>query len=605
MAFSPNAETVYADGPFTAPRQPSKAEIRALLKQYEAVIDAFTSNGGLIYTSKAQMDADLLHGAKSSAWVIGDATVANNGIYQKQGASGAGSWTRVGNLPYSFIIATDAGAGTANAIQATTSIPVNTSALVWMNIFEANTASVTVSFNGGSALTIKTNSGNNVAAGGLVAGMIVLGIVSGSTFRLLSDQVSAAIVAAAEAAQVAAQAAQAAAEAAAASAVALVGLAATAVQPNGSSGITRTSTAAGEAIDPGLFGGKFLSGKGASKFRIETAGPTDSSDGPRFVHSIEHVFPGGTDNTPVGDDDGPDDVRGGAWFYSSIANWKTTTNYGEANLIYGLGQGGIHSDLGGLLLGLYKVFDDTSSEPNGSVTPIELTGNRCAPTTGAVTGTIRSIVGLQNPTNSYYEGGIGFATYSEMGNNIGFAAFNRPENSPPTDFNWAYTAWLAQTPGTMYYGVRWDGDATLRLGLDADHALFRYSTADHALYLKDEGGTTNNYVFAKDGIFRARAGVTVADNQAPIKRVLTNTASLNVASTAAFTSSATLTMTVTGALVGDTVIVNVVSGTLAGAQFNYLAEVTATNTVTIYPFNMSGSTADPSAQTFRATVFGF
>lgn len=135
----------------------------------------------------------------------------------KNGASGAGSWTRVSDLPFSFIIASDAGAGTPNAIQAATSIPVSSSALVWLNIFEANTASpVTVSFNGGSVLTIKTNSGNDVAAGGLVAGMIVMGIVSGSTFRLVSDQASAAIVAAAEAAQAAAEAAQAAAEAAAA-----------------------------------------------------------------------------------------------------------------------------------------------------------------------------------------------------------------------------------------------------------------------------------------------------------------------------------------------------------------------------------------------------
>lgn len=201
MAFSPNAETVYADGPFGSPLQPSKPEIRALLTQYESVMDAFWANGGLIYTSKSSLDSDLDHDAKTSAWVIGDATVANNGIYQKQGASGGGSWTRVADLPFSFIIASDTGAGTPNAIQASTSIPVSSSALVWMNIFEANTASpATVSFNGGTPLTIKTNSGNNVATGGLTAGMIVMGIVSGASFRLVSDQASAAIVAAAEAA---------------------------------------------------------------------------------------------------------------------------------------------------------------------------------------------------------------------------------------------------------------------------------------------------------------------------------------------------------------------------------------------------------------------
>ena len=183
----------------------------------EGIITAFTSNGGLVYSSKAAMDADLAHAANSMAWVIGDPVSANNRVYGKVGASGSGSWARRADLPFSFIIASDAGVGTANAIQATTSIPVSASALVWMNIFEVNTASpVTVSFNGASALTIKTNTGNDVAAGGLTAGMIVLGIVSGTKFRLLNDQVSTAIVAAAEAAQVAAEAAQSAAEAAAA-----------------------------------------------------------------------------------------------------------------------------------------------------------------------------------------------------------------------------------------------------------------------------------------------------------------------------------------------------------------------------------------------------
>jgi hypothetical protein len=187
--------------PASGSHKVKKSDVRQLLGEYESTINAFLSNGGLIYSNKAAMDADLAHGANSSAWVIGDATVANNGIYRKIGASGVGSWTRVADLPFSFIIASDAGAGTPNAIQATTAIPVSGSALVWMNIFETNTASpVTVSFNGGSALTIKTNSGNDVAAGGLTAGMVVMGIVSGGTFRLVSDQASAAIVAAAEAA---------------------------------------------------------------------------------------------------------------------------------------------------------------------------------------------------------------------------------------------------------------------------------------------------------------------------------------------------------------------------------------------------------------------
>jgi hypothetical protein len=214
------ADIIWADGPSTSPQQPQKPKIRAWGKWLEGLISAFTSNGGLIYSSLALLNADLTRAANSMAWVYGDPIVANNGVYGKVGGVGTGSWTRRSDLPFSFIIANDAGAGTPNAIQATTSIPVSASALVWMNVAKANTASVTVSFNGGSALTVKTNTGGNIASGGLVVGMIVLGIVSGSTFRLLSDQVSAAVVAEAEAAQAAAEAAQAAAEAAAVTAVA-------------------------------------------------------------------------------------------------------------------------------------------------------------------------------------------------------------------------------------------------------------------------------------------------------------------------------------------------------------------------------------------------
>jgi hypothetical protein len=196
------ATTIWADGPSSDPYEPDKAQIREWGTWVEGIITAFTSGAGnILKTTRAALFADLAHAADTTAWVLGDPTVGYNGIYVKSGASGAGSWTRVSDLPFSFIIANDAGAGTPNAIQATTAIPVSGSALIWMNVADTNTGTpVTVSFNGGSALTIKTNSGNDVVAGGLTAGMIVMGIVSGSTFWLVSDQASTAILAAAEAA---------------------------------------------------------------------------------------------------------------------------------------------------------------------------------------------------------------------------------------------------------------------------------------------------------------------------------------------------------------------------------------------------------------------
>lgn len=203
------AANIWADGPYTDPYTPLKSDIRAWGTWIEGIINAFTSNGGLLFTSRTALYADLAHAAPAMAWVLGDATTAYNGIYVKAGASGSGSWTRAGDLPFSFVVASDIGAGTPNAIQATSPIPVSGSGLVVTNVSEANDGSpVTITFNGGPVLTVKTNSGNDIAAGGLAAGMLLFGYISGSTFRCINDQVSSAIVAAAEAAQAAAEAAR-------------------------------------------------------------------------------------------------------------------------------------------------------------------------------------------------------------------------------------------------------------------------------------------------------------------------------------------------------------------------------------------------------------
>lgn len=205
------AAAIWADGPASEPLQPNKADIRDWGTWLEGSITAFLATGGKVFSTRAALYADLSQAANTMAWVIADPTAAFNGIYRKNGAANSGSWTRLGDLPYSFIVATDIGSGTANAIQATSSIPVSASALVVFSVWRPNDASpVTVSFNGGSPLTIKTNTGNDVAPGGL-ASLTLFGFVRGSTFRCINDQVSSAIVAAAEAAQVAAEAAAAAA----------------------------------------------------------------------------------------------------------------------------------------------------------------------------------------------------------------------------------------------------------------------------------------------------------------------------------------------------------------------------------------------------------
>ncbi|MGM4911427.1 hypothetical protein [Rhizobium sp. 768_B6_N1_8] len=196
---------VTAGVPSSGKSKPAKSAIRTWGTWVESILNAIGVNSGTVYQQRALLFADLAKAANTMAWVTNDPTVAYNGIYQKVGGTGTGSWTRVADLPYSFITAIDAGAGTPNAIQATSTIPISGSALVLLNIFEANTGSpVTVSFNGGSALTVKTNTGNNVTVGGLPTGMQTLGIVTGSTFRLVTDLDVSAAVALAEAAAAAA-----------------------------------------------------------------------------------------------------------------------------------------------------------------------------------------------------------------------------------------------------------------------------------------------------------------------------------------------------------------------------------------------------------------
>ncbi|RWP31828.1 hypothetical protein [Mesorhizobium sp.] len=208
------ANIIWEDGPSSAPSQPAKSQIRQWGTFIESALNlAFTN--GKVYSTRSALNADLTPAANTPALVVGDPNSGFDGLYMKVGATTTGSWTQLTDFVpgLQIVHAVDAGAGTPNAIIATTNMSVSTtgSQLIRLDIFEPNTGSpVTVSGIGSSTLTIKTAAGNNPVAGGLTAGP-VLGFVSGSTFRLLSDQASAAIQAAAEAAAVSAIASAAAA----------------------------------------------------------------------------------------------------------------------------------------------------------------------------------------------------------------------------------------------------------------------------------------------------------------------------------------------------------------------------------------------------------
>ncbi len=66
------------------------------------------------------------------------------------------------------------------------------------NVFEANTDDVTISENGGAAKPLLTASGHQVVPGGISSGMLMAYLDAGTAYRLISDQASLSVQAAAE-----------------------------------------------------------------------------------------------------------------------------------------------------------------------------------------------------------------------------------------------------------------------------------------------------------------------------------------------------------------------------------------------------------------------
>ncbi|MCF1492506.1 hypothetical protein GOZ83_05300 [Agrobacterium vitis] len=152
-------------------------------------------NQAPLFKTSADLAASALS-SKISAWVYEDPSAANNGIWRWTGAI----WEWALPLPYSFVEAEDVGAGTANAIKAITKIPVSEDTLILVELFRATTGEpATISFNDGSLLTIKTNRGTDASA--LASGMVMAGKISGSTFRLITDEDVSNLVDQAEAAR--------------------------------------------------------------------------------------------------------------------------------------------------------------------------------------------------------------------------------------------------------------------------------------------------------------------------------------------------------------------------------------------------------------------
>jgi hypothetical protein len=188
--------------PYDPGKRPSPLGTVQAFDELAIVVQGITS-GALIRDSKANLDAITAAAAHTMAWVFGDATIANNGVYENTGTDTVTVWTRMGPLPYSQIPLVNTG-GT-NAITATSTLPVSSVALMSLDIDVTNTAAMTLSINGAAAKSLRSSTGVVLAAGSLIAGAMVLLLDAGSTYVLLSDYASAANLALAEAAKDAAE----------------------------------------------------------------------------------------------------------------------------------------------------------------------------------------------------------------------------------------------------------------------------------------------------------------------------------------------------------------------------------------------------------------
>lgn len=146
-----------------------------------------SGNAGKLFTTFATLAATAY--GDFTPWVFADPDINKNGLYRWNGAS----WVWSLPLPFSFLIASNFGAGTAAAIKATTLSPVSTAALILLPIADDYAGdAATVSFNGGAVLAIKSSIGEDVTR--LAAGSFVYGVISGNTFRLANDEAIASLI---------------------------------------------------------------------------------------------------------------------------------------------------------------------------------------------------------------------------------------------------------------------------------------------------------------------------------------------------------------------------------------------------------------------------
>ena len=152
--------------PYNPTKEPDPVGTVQAFEALDARVIA-NSAGAIIRNSLSALNATVTPAAGLMAWIIGDATVANNGVYENTGSSGSPVWTRRADLPYGFINTINVGAGTNDAVAVTSAIPIPSAAsaaLIAVTFLGANAGAMTLAVNDETARNLVLNGGGAIPA---------------------------------------------------------------------------------------------------------------------------------------------------------------------------------------------------------------------------------------------------------------------------------------------------------------------------------------------------------------------------------------------------------------------------------------------------------
>lgn len=577
----------------------------------DALSDAGTMRGGWDASSgvfpgggtAALGDAWLVETAGTTGGVTfgeGDRIVAI--IVNPSTSLYAGNWQVIRARGRAYIPGTDAGAGTANAIQITTPEPVLDGSVVMFQLFRDTTSSpVTVSANGGTALMLKTNRGN--AASALTAGMDVWFRyrASDNTARMLNDQDVSALVAQAEAA---------------AASVNLPAAPSAGDFLRRNAGNTAYEALTGPEVVTAL-NVKALNADGG--FTFSTTTTAQPWNGPfSGTWDASHIFASDGAAQPATNAygtviikrtvsgagaNGPTNASLSMMISSEMDNWKTSLDLREVDVISTALRQGKYGDASTFMVNSKKVFDAALAYGFTGVEGQMYWTDGTSDTAGHYYG-IKFTLGqmINAGAADVRDGGVGLS----VGALVGDLAAASPKSAFVARGDGAGGKWqriLVASSTSLetdrYFQITGGSDRqtpTIQFGTSASEVMLRYLS--NVFQILDTGGVNpllNINRVTKNADFYG--GVKVGGTSGVrLTMMLEVTVDLDFPSIAA-QSVQSLTVTLTGVASGDELTVTPI--TYASGLLNFVVKYEAADTVRVYCQNISASAIDPALQSLK------